>query len=238
MGYILKLNGSVADNVRIVSGGQTSEVNTILNDDGVVWVKPVLFNSPMRVVNSASSSITVTLTKIGTPHDLYLEYSTDNTDWHVWSPDSNGKRTASVAKNGNFYIRGENPLGFYVDDNNRYSFNASGKYALAGDARAWRSRYVTGSLPANFFRKLFYQSTNLDNISYALFPSTTLGDHAYEAMFSGCTGLRLAPHWLPATRLGNYAYLDMFNGCTSLTTMPMIKATLDFVLTVGFSSTH
>jgi len=52
-----------------------------------------------------------------------------------------------------------------------------------------------------------------------------LSGNAYEAMFSGCTSLTIAPE-LPATILSNGCYKEMFYGCISLTTAPELPATI------------
>ena len=53
---------------------------------------------------------------------------------------------------------------------------------------------------------------------------TTLADHCYNSMFSGCTGLTSAPE-LPATTLAANCYSSMFRGCTGLTSAPELPAT-------------
>ena len=74
------------------------------------------------------------------------------------------------------------------------------------------------------FNRLFYNATNLQNVSENFLPATTLSQYCYNYMFYGCTGLISAPA-LPATTLQQYCYQYMFRGCSSLTTAPVLPAT-------------
>ena len=55
-------------------------------------------------------------------------------------------------------------------------------------------------------------------------PATTLVSYCYNDMFEGCTGLTSAPE-LPATTLQGSCYNHMFSGCTGLTIAPELPAT-------------
>lgn len=74
------------------------------------------------------------------------------------------------------------------------------------------------------FYKLFYNCTNIVNVSSNFLPATTLAKLCYSYMFYGCTSLTTAPA-LPATTLASSCYSYMFNGCKSLTTAPELPAT-------------
>lgn len=74
------------------------------------------------------------------------------------------------------------------------------------------------------FHRLFYNATNLIEVSSGFLPATTLNTYCYNYMFYGCTGLISAPA-LPATTLQQYCYQYMFRGCSSLTTAPTLPAT-------------
>lgn len=88
--------------------------------------------------------------------------------------------------------------------------NAADNYSLSGKNYA--------------FYKLFYNCSNIINVSSNFLPATTLANGCYEYMFSNCTGLTIAPK-LPATTLADDCYSHMFYNCTSLTTAPMLPAT-------------
>ena len=75
------------------------------------------------------------------------------------------------------------------------------------------------------FYKLFYNCSNIVNVSSNFLPATTtLAMGCYYNMFSRCTSLTTAPA-LPATTLAMGCYYNMFSRCTSLTTAPALPAT-------------
>ena len=74
------------------------------------------------------------------------------------------------------------------------------------------------------FHQLFYNCTNIVNVSSNFLPATSLVRCCYYQMFSGCTSLITAPE-LPATALAQWCYSAMFSGCASLTTAPELPAT-------------
>ena len=74
------------------------------------------------------------------------------------------------------------------------------------------------------FYKMFYNCTNIIEISPNFLPATTLANYCYGYMFYNCTSLTTAPE-LPATTLADYCYYYMFYGCTSLTTATELPAT-------------
>lgn len=74
------------------------------------------------------------------------------------------------------------------------------------------------------FYRLFYNCSNLIEVSDDFLPATTLATYCYRYTFQSCTGLTKAPK-LPATTLQQYCYQYMFTGCSSLTTAPALPAT-------------
>ena len=88
--------------------------------------------------------------------------------------------------------------------------NAANNYSLSGKSYA--------------FCKLFYNCTNIVNVSDNFLPARTLAAYCYYGMFYGCTNLTTAPA-LPATTLKGYCYYGMFDGCSNLTTAPALPAT-------------
>ena len=88
--------------------------------------------------------------------------------------------------------------------------NAADNYSLSGNNYA--------------FYKLFYNCSNIVNVSSNFLPATTLITYCYTNMFYGCTNLTTAPK-LPATSLAISCYQGMFGGCTNLTTAPELPAT-------------
>ena len=78
------------------------------------------------------------------------------------------------------------------------------------------------------FYKLFYNCTNINEVSDTFLPATTLASYCYYQMFQTCNRLTKVPN-LPATTLSDYCYEYMFDGCTSLInpmeTLPATTAT-------------
>ena len=92
---------------------------------------------------------------------------------------------------------------------------------LFGDNAA--NNYSLGYGLSTFYR-LFYNCTNIVNVSANFLPATTLVAQCYANMFEGCTNLTTAPE-LPATTLTESCYESMFEDCTNLTTAPELPAT-------------
>ena len=88
--------------------------------------------------------------------------------------------------------------------------NAADNYSLSGKNYA--------------FYKLFYNCSNIVNVSSNFLPATTLTDYCYQYMFYGCKSLITATE-LPATTLAIGCYSSMFVGCKSLITATELPAT-------------
>ena len=75
------------------------------------------------------------------------------------------------------------------------------------------------------FKGLFFSNTHLTShpTNQLVLPATTLSAYCYQDMFSGCTGLTIAPE-LPAATLMDGCYKAMFKGCTGLTKAPELLA--------------
>ena len=82
------------------------------------------------------------------------------------------------------------------------------------------------SVSANAFACLFNPNYLLYNhpTKRLVLPATTLAKNCYQAMFSGCMELTVAPA-LPATTLADYCYDSMFYRCMGLTVAPALPAT-------------
>ena len=114
---------------------------------------------------------------------------------------SNGIGTFTISKKCN--LKG-NCMSMLFGDDTENNYSLSGK------------NYV--------FYNLFYNCTNIIEVSPNFLPATTLASYCYRQMFYGCTSLTTAPE-LPATTLATYCYQYMFRNCTSLTTAPVLPAT-------------
>lgn len=74
------------------------------------------------------------------------------------------------------------------------------------------------------FYKLFYNCTNIKQISKDFLPAMGLSNYCYGYMFYGCTNLTNAPN-LPALTLAGSCYYYMYYGCSSLTDPGEVLAT-------------
>ena len=130
---------------------------------------------------------TVAMAVTGTPtKGQAFEYSTDGTNWSVFTP---GTTTITLANVGNkVYFRGDN-ITVSQSTSIRYRFVMSGKIAASGNIMSLLDKTC--------------QSTRI------------LNDFCYNYMFYNCTSLTTAPA-LPATALENGCYQSMFGNCISL----------------------
>ena len=165
---------------------------------------------------------TVAMAVTGTPtKGQAFEYSTDGTNWSVFTP---GTTTITLANVGNkVYFRGDN-ITVSQSTSIRYRFVMSGKIAASGNIMSLLDKTCQSTRISNDFcyNYMFYNCTSLTTAP--VLPATTLANSCYFSMFYGCTSLTTAPA-LPATTLADYCYFSMFYGCTSLTTAPALPAT-------------
>ena len=165
---------------------------------------------------------TVAMAVNGTPtKGQAFEYSTDGTNWSVFTP---GTTTITLANVGNkVYFRGDNTT---VGESNSiyYKFVMSGKIAASGNITSLLNKTCQSTTILNnyCYYRIFYNCTSLTTAP--ALPATTLAAYCYYNMFYNCTSLTTAPS-LPATTLANYCYYNMFYNCTSLTTAPALPAT-------------
>ena len=165
---------------------------------------------------------TVAMAVNGTPtKGQAFEYSTDGTNWSVFTP---GTTTITLANVGNkVYFRGDNTT---VGESNSiyYKFVMSGKIAASGNITSLLNKTCQSTTILNnyCYYRIFYNCTSLTTAP--ALPATTLAAYCYYNMFYNCTSLTTAPS-LPATTLANYCYYSMFYNCASLTTAPSLPAT-------------
>lgn len=75
-----------------------------------------------------------------------------------------------------------------------------------------------GTLGTSACQRMFYGCTSLATVP--TLPTTTVPDHGYAEMFSGCTTLVTGLSSLPATSVGASGYEGMFSGCEKMKTAP------------------
>ena len=184
---------------------------------------PIEFVPPDYLCFTAEEAgSTVAMAVNGTPtKGQAFEYSTDGTNWSVFTP---GTTTITLTNVGNkVYFRGNNTT---VSESSSvyYKFVMSGKIAASGNIMSLLDTTCKSTTISNkyCYYSMFRGCTSL-TMAPAL-PATTLATYCYYRMFSGCKSLTTAPA-LPATTLENSCYYGMFYGCTTLATAPALPAT-------------
>ena len=161
----------------------------------------------------------VTLTKVGSPPDVSLQYSTGG----AWATYTIGTEITLASAGDYIKFRGDNST-FSTAANDHYQFSMSGTIGASGNVMSLvDSTCKSLTIPGDYcFRSLFASCTSLTTAP--ALPATTLATWCYNSMFAYCTKLTTAPA-LPATTLAANCYREMFRGCTSLTTAPALPAT-------------
>lgn len=160
----------------------------------------------------AGSTVAMKVNGIPTKGQAF-EYSTDGTNWSVFTP---GTTTITLANAGDkVYFRGDNITVSESGGFTYYQFRMSGKIAASGNIMSLLDTTCQSTTISNnyCYCQLFRDCTSLTTAP--ALPATTLALGCYENMFKDCTSLTTAPA-LPATTLVSYCYKNMFYDCTSL----------------------
>lgn len=168
----------------------------------------------------SSGESTVRLAQVGTPYEISLEYSTDETHW---KPYTIGETITLADSTFLLFRSGEHKnRKFSKDTENYYHFEISGPISARGNIMSLLNRDFSTPLTFYGFFALFEGCTSL--LSAPELPATTMEKGCYSQMFAGCTGLTSAPE-LPAEALAYNCYGRMFKGCSALTYVPDLPAT-------------
>ena len=168
----------------------------------------------------SSGESTVRLAQVGTPYEISLEYSTDETHW---KPYTIGETITLADSTFLLFRNGEHKnRKFSKDDENYYHFEISGPISARGNIMSLLNRDFSTPLTFYGFFALFEGCTSL--LSAPELPATTMEKGCYSQMFAGCTALKSAPE-LPAEALATNCYRYMFRGCSTLTSAPELPAT-------------
>ena len=188
--------------------------------------KPGLPPAPVPTVNYkgltfiSSGNSTVCLAKVGTPDEITLEYSTDESQWN---PYTLGEKISLADGTFLLFRAGEQKnLTFSKGSDSYYHFEISGPVTAQGNIMSLLDRDFSTPLSTNAFFALFEGCKSL--LSAPELPATTMAQGCYFRMFAECTGLKSAPE-LPAEALAYNCYGRMFKGCSALTSAPELPAT-------------
>ena len=167
----------------------------------------------------SSGESTIRLAQVGTPYEISLEYSTDESHW---KPYTIGETITLADSTFLLFRSGEHKnRKFSKDDENYYHFEISGPISAQGNIMSLLNRDFSTPLTTYAFFALFEGCTSL--LSAPELPATTMEYGCYSQMFSGCTALKSAPK-LPATKMEQGCYFGMFSECTELTSAPELPA--------------
>ena len=185
----------------------------------VLQLEPVVFTT------NGSSDYNIKLNKVGSPEDVSLVYSFDNTTWQPF-------KIGTDYKIGTRYMPGtSHKLYIKAADGviNRFSSSSSDYYqfeitnnvvptdfmqeiTVSGNINSLLGTY---ELQSRCFSNLFLDCTELNGAGDLVLPSTNLARSCYNSMFLGCSSLRTIPQ-LPAINLAESCYNSMFYGCSLL----------------------
>ena len=199
---------------------QTIKRSTLLKMPSVDYEGSV---KSMPLTFTSSGETNISLTKVGFPDDISLEYKINNGDWREYLV--GGAITLSDGGMVSFRAgtSGNASFSHSYDDYYHFSISGSGTIAASGSIMSLLNQRESVFLPSTFsFYELFSGCTLLT--SAPDLPATALAAKCYASMFKGCTSLTIAPK-LPATKLETWCYAGMFEGCTSLTIAPELPAT-------------
>ena len=205
----------------------------IKRGDVVIWEKNTVDYFYIENTYAGENTITFTTKKEYRPtSDEYsnqVEYSTDKRNWSIITFDTTTPQTVTISEGEKLYLRNDSGFFNYRWGNDKYmtTINTSQKCKVGGNINTllnYNEEIVDISGKYGCFSNLFYNATNITDVSNLVMPATTLERFCYYSMFSGCKSLVNAPS-LPATTLAESCYQYMFSSCTSITTAPELPAT-------------
>ena len=213
---MLKLQNKIPSALTI--GGKIVERIKMRNE--VVWEKVQLDYFYIENIYEGTNIISLGDNQVVSNPFSNLQYSFDKVNWTSFTT-STTALDISLNQGEKLYIRGDENLGCV-----RLKISGSNRHNVGGNINT----LINYNSPNNVvlylsaFESLFKDDIKLKSASNLILPATTLASNCYYGMFSGCTGLTIAPE-LPATTLASYCYSSMFRNCISLNTAPSLPAT-------------
>ena len=185
------------------------------------------YHTWLSFTDVSGSANTLTLTKNNNAPTVSLEYSTDKTNWTTWVEES-GVRTLTIPANGTVWLRGNNPNGFAVDNNNYYKFSSSYNIEGGGDLMSIINKNGADEIPAYGFCNLFYQMTTLKETP--AINAKIYNSYCCRTMFYGCHGLTDTSNFKimnPIFPTGSsYQFFGMFLGSRGLTSTNVFNGSI------------
>lgn len=142
--------------------------------------KPETPHAPVPTVNYkgltfiSSGESTVCLTRVGTPYEISLEYSTDESQWN---PYIIGEKIALADGTFLLFRAGKKNYNFSKNNSNYYRFEISGPISAQGNIMSLLDKDCSTPLQGYAFKSLFEGCTSL--LSAPELPETTLTLYCY-----------------------------------------------------------
>jgi hypothetical protein len=200
----------------------TTGVNGVPTNWSVVNQEYTDFRPTPLTFTAEQANSTIKLSKVGSPPNVNLTYSTDGTHWNTYTVED----VITLSNIGDkVMFRGSNNT-FSTPMMHYHKFVMTGRISASGDVTSMLNNRGGNIFGGNIYSGvMLYMFSGCTSLTTAPnLPSTALGTYCYSYMFQGCTSLTTPPE-LPATTLANFCYYEMFSGCSSLTTTPTLPAT-------------
>lgn len=168
---------------------------------------------------------TVTLTRVGSPTTVTLEYTLDGgSTWTTWT-ESGTMRTLTLQAGETVYIRNtsDTSTGFSTGASSYYNFGFSDNVDAKGNVNSLVCKNPDDAVVSDrIYESLFKDCSTLQTAEMEL-PFMSVLNNSYHNMFRNCTAL-VYPPALPATSISISSYFTMFYGCSSLVETPVLPA--------------
>lgn len=173
-------------------------------------------------------TMTIGLKKTGSPENIKLQYAGMSKAWNTVEINSTNTKILNIAAGDTIYFRWAedasiSALAKSSDDYWTFTMDGEGMVEAGGNILSLLDKKVTinSTIADHAFENLFSGCKRL-TVAPSL-PSTQLKPFCYANMFAG-TGIRKAPE-LPATDIPEAAYMGMFQECKDLSHAPVLPAT-------------
>ena len=168
--------------------------------DSVIWEKktePVDETNYLYIENTYSGENTITFTTkkeyrpSSNKYSYKVEYSTDKRNWSIITFDTTTPQTVTISEGEKLYLRNDSGFFNYRYGNDKYmtTINTSEKCKVGGNKNTllnYNEEIVEIRKKNGCFTQLFYNATNITDVSNLVMPATTLAEYSYYSMFSSC----------------------------------------------------
>lgn len=182
-------------------------------------------------MTAVGGSVTIGMTKTGSPEDYDLQYSSDRIHWTSVALTATNDNIVEIASGQTCYFRHGSATAtnkISSGDNSYWSFTMTGSGTIEADGNIMSLLDATCQqtelpmTPQHVFTKLFLDCERL-TVAPRMDAITQVPQWGFVSMFSN-TGITAAPA-LSATHVRDGAYRAMFENCKELVSVPVLTAT-------------